>query len=398
MGVGTVTARVILRKGRDKPVRQRHPWIFSGAIRSVEGDPHAGEIVAVVAADGTWLAWAEYSPGSQLRAHAFSWEQDRRPDEAFWRERLAASIARRRQLMPDAAACRLVFAESDGIPGLIVDQYGPHLVLQTLTAGAEARKAQTVAHLRDLLAPSSISERDDPVRRKEGLPPVGGMLWGEVPAEPVIIEDHGLKFLVDLRAGQKTGFYLDQADNRRLLAPYCRDAEVLNAFSYTGAFSVHALAAGAGHVTNLDTSPEALELAGGNLALNGFGSERWTNIQADVFQQLRRWRDGGKQFELIILDPPKFASSRKQLNRATRGYKDINWLSLRLLRPGGLLATFSCSGLVSRDLFQKIIFGAALDAGREVRIVRHFSQAPDHPVLLTFPEGAYLKGLLCHVT
>lgn len=392
-----MSARLYLAPGKEKALRQRHPWLFSGAIRRVQGDPAPGEIVAVHGADGAWLAWAEYSPHSQIRARAISWVQAAWPDAAFWRAQLTASIARRDQLLPAAAACRLVFAESDGIPGLIVDRYGPHLVLQALTAGAEARKTETVGHLVDLLRPASILERDDPMRRKEGLPPAAGVLYGHPPAEPILIAEQGHRFLVDLAGGQKTGFYLDQAGNRATLAPYCAGAEVLNAFSYTGAFSVYALAAGARHVLNLDASAEALELAARNLDLNGFAPDRWQNLPGDVFSQLRVWRDAGRQFDLIILDPPKFAASRGQIDRAARGYKDINWLAMRLLRPGGLLATFSCSGLIDRDLFQKILFGAALDAGREVRILHHFAQAVDHPVLLTFPEGAYLKGLLCHV-
>lgn len=389
--------RLILHPGKEKPLRQRHPWLFSGAIARAEGRPGPGQVVEVMAADGGWLAWAEFNPVSQIRARAFAWEQEQVVDAAFWHDRLAASIERRRHLLPGREAVRLVFAESDGLPGLIVDHYGPHLVLQSLTAGAEARKTQTIAHLVELLHPASIVERDDPVRQKEGLPRAGGTVWGARPDEPVVITENGLRFLVDLVGGQKTGFFLDQATNRQALAPYCAGAEVLNAFSYTGAFAVAALVAGARHVTNLDSSTEALALAAQNLALNGCLPDRWTNLEADAFQQLRRWRDEGRQFDLIILDPPKFATSPAQVERAARGYKDINWLAFRLLRPGGLLATFSCSGAVGRDLFQKIVFGAALDAGREARIVAHFSQGPDHPVLLSFPEGAYLKGLLCQV-
>ena len=389
---------IILKRNKDKPVRQRHPWIFSGAIARVEGEPAAGEIVDVRANDGRWLARAEFNPRSQIRARAFCWDETTAIDETFWRDRLAAAIARRETLMPGAAARRLVFAESDGLPGLIVDQYDAHLVVQFLTAGAEARKTMTVAHLVDLLSPASITERDDPMRRKEGLPRAGGVLHGQPPDDPLIITENGHRFLVDLRSGQKTGFYLDQAANRAALAPHCAGKEVLNAFSYTGAFAVYALATGATSVVNLDASGDALALADANLRLNGFDPDRWQNIEADVFKQLRRWRDEGRQFDLIILDPPKFATSRGNLQRATRGYKDINWLAMRLLRPGGLLATFSCSGLVSDDLFQKILFGAALDAGRDVRIIGHFHQSPDHPVLLTFPEAAYLKGLLLHVS
>ncbi len=386
-----------LKPNKSKPVRQRHPWIFSGAIAEVHGNPNPGEIVEVRSHDGQWLAWAEYNPKSQIRARAFCWDSQKSIDAAFWQERLQAAIHRRQLLRLESEAKRLIFAESDGIPGLIVDAYGDHLVLQSLTAGAEARKAKVVEQLITLWSPVSIIERDDPMRRKEGLPPVDAALHGEPPSEPVVITEQGHRFLVDLRLGQKTGFYLDQAANRAFLAPYCRGKEVLNAFSYTGAFAVYALAGGATHVTNLDVSRDALALAEANLQLNGFAPTLWENIQADVFQQLRRWRDAGRMFDLIILDPPKFATSRRHLHRATRGYKDINWLAMRLLRPGGLLATFSCSGLVDEDLFQKILFGAALDAKRDARILARFSQGPDHPVLLSFPEGAYLKGLLLHI-
>ena len=392
-----VLGTCFLKRGKEKPVRQRHPWIFSGAIARVEGAPAAGEVVDVRAGDGRWLARAEFNRRSQIRARAFCWDEGVRVDEGFWRERLAAAIARRDAILPGAEARRLVFSESDGLPGLIVDQYGDHLVTQFLTAGAEARKAVTVRHLVELLRPASIIQRDDPMRRKEGLPPADGALHGQPPREPLVIAENGHRFLVDLRSGQKTGFYLDQAANRAALAPHCAGKEVLNAFSYTGAFAVYALAAGATHVVNLDASAEALALAEANLRLNGFSPDRWETIQADVFKQLRAWRDGGRQFDLIILDPPKFATSRGNLQRAARGYKDINWLAMRLLRPGGMLATFSCSGLVSEDLFQKILFGAALDAGRDARIIGRFHQSPDHPVLLTFPEAAYLKGFLLHV-
>ncbi len=386
-----------LKPNKSKPVRQRHPWIYSGAIADIHGDPEPGAIVDVRAHDGRWLAWAEFNPNSQIRARAFCWDPQKRIDASFWKKRLQAAIQRRQRLRADAEAKRLVFAESDGIPGLIVDAYGKYLVIQTLTAGAEARKALMIDHLIELWSPVGIIERDDPMRRKEGLPPADAVLYGEPPDEPVVITEQGHRFLVDLRLGQKTGFYLDQAANRAFLAPYCRDKEVLNAFSYTGAFAVYALAEGASHVINLDVSREALALAEANFQLNGFAPSQWTTIRADVFQQLRHWRDAGRMFDIVILDPPKFATSRRHLHRATRGYKDINWLAMRLLRPGGLLATFSCSGLVDEALFQKIVFGAALDANREARIVARFAQGPDHPVLLSFPEGAYLKGLLLHI-
>jgi 23S rRNA (cytosine1962-C5)-methyltransferase len=354
-------------------------------------------VVDVRAQNGEWLARAEFNSRSQIRARAFCWDENTAVDEDFWRERLAMAISRRDAMLPAAQARRLVFAESDGLPGLIVDAYNNHLVTQFLTAGAEARKSMTVRHLITLLTPTSIIERDDPMRRKEGLSPADGALHGRPPTEPLVISENEHRFLVDLRSGQKTGFYLDQAANRAALAPYSAGKVVLNAFSYTGAFAVYALAAGAKHVFNLDSSSDALALADANLRLNGFAGDRWQNITADVFKQLRHWRDEGQQFDLIILDPPKFATTRANLQRATRGYKDINWLAMRLLRSGGLLATFSCSGLVSIDLFQKILFGAALDAGRNVRIVKYFHQNADHPVLLSFPEAGYLKGFLLHV-
>ncbi len=390
-------ARLKLKPNKDKPLRQRHPWVFSGAIAHTRGQPSSEKQVEIVDSKGQWLAFADFSLRSQIRARATSWHHSELPDTAYWRSLLEASIQRRNQLLPTTEARRLVFAESDSIPGLIVDQYDNTLVMQALTAPADARKGEMIAALSDILSPDAIVERDDPMRRKEGLAPADGVVWGALPDPRLIITENEHQFYVDLQVGQKTGFYLDQAENRAALAPYCAGAEVLNAFCYTGAFSVYALAAGASHVTNIDSSEHALNLAARNMELNGFQSQQWTPVQADVFKQLRLWRDEGRLFDLIILDPPKFANNRRQIDRAARGYKDINWLAMRLLRPGGLLATFSCSGLISRDLFQKIVFGAALDAGRDVRILRHFSQAADHPVLLTFPEGAYLKGLLCHV-
>ena len=298
----------------------------------------------------------------------------------------------------EATARRLVYAESDGLPGLIVDQYGEWLVLQALTLGMERRKGEMVALLQELLAPRGIYERSDvDVRAQEDLPQRVGPLAGEEPPAAVEIEEDGLRFAVDLRRGHKTGFYLDQRENRRAVARYCAGAEVLNAFAYTGGFAAYALRAGARRVTNLDSSAEALRAAALNLALNGLPAERAEQVEGDAFHVLRAWRDAGRAFDLVILDPPKFAFSRAQLNAATRGYKDINMLAMRLLRPRGILCTFSCSGLVSEDLFQKVVFGACLDVGREVRILQRLAQGADHPVALTFPEGAYLKGLICRV-
>jgi 23S rRNA (cytosine1962-C5)-methyltransferase len=280
-----------------------------------------------------------------------------------------------------------------------VDRYGDWLVLQALTLGMEQRKADLVGLLVDLLdGVRGVYERSDvDVREKEGLGPSTGRLWGEEPPDLLEVLEYGYRFLVDVKGGHKTGFYLDQRENRHRLLTYCGDAQVLNAFAYTGAFGVYALAGAAARVINVDTSAQALDLAQRHVELNGFASADVSYETEDVFAQLRAYRAAGRQFDVIVLDPPRFALSRSHIKRASRGYKDINWIACQILRPGGLLFTFSCSGLVSRDLFQKIVFGAALDAGRDVQIIARMSQASDHPVALNFPEADYLKGLICRV-
>ncbi len=392
------TATLILKAGREKPLLQRHPWVFSGAIARISGSPAPGDVVDVADANGRFLARATFNPHSQIQARILTWEEIS-IDDAFWQQRLAQAIHNRTrlQLHPATTACRLVYAESDGLPGLIVDRYGDYLVMQCLTLGIERRKEQLARLLADLLQPVGIWERSDAdVRQKEGLPRHNGLLWGTPPPEELIIQENGRLFGVSLVEGHKTGFYLDQRDNRALVCQphFVAGKEILNVFAYTGSFSVYAAAHGAGPITNVDTSAAALTQAERNLALNGLAQREDTYLLGDAFQVLRHYRDNGRQFDLIILDPPKFAHSQRDVERAARGYKDLNWLALRLLRPGGLLATFSCSGLVSTDLFQKILFGAALDAQRPAQILYHLSQAPDHPILLTFPESAYLKGLV----
>ena len=400
-----MTATVYLQPGKDKPVRQHHPWIFSGALARVEGQPAPGDLVDVVDARGEWLARGYYNAKSQIVVRLLTWRRDEVPaglaDAAFWRARLAAAAAARAelQLEPETTAYRLVYAESDGVPGLIVDRYGEWLVVQFLTLGVEARRELLLGLLAELFAPRGIVERSDAsVRRQEGLALRGGLVWGEAPPPDLEIREHGLRFQVDLLGGQKTGFYVDQRANRRIVGVQARGRRVLNAFSFTGAFGVYALAGGAEHVTNVDSSYDALAGAEAAMRLNGFDPDgQAESICGDVFQVLRAFRDEGRQFDLVILDPPKFARSKAELDGATRGYKDINLLGLKLLAPSGLLATFSCSGLVTPDLFQKIVFGASLDAERRAQIVAKLSQGPDHPILLTFPEGEYLKGLLCRV-
>ncbi len=390
-----------LKPGREKSVRNRHPWLFSGAIDRIHSDARDGEIVDAHSHAGQWLARGYLNRRSQIQVRLLSWRLDEAIDEGFWRGRLQRAIAGRAALAadPQTNAYRLVHAESDGLPGLVVDRYGDWLVVQALTLGVERAKPLLTRLLVELCQPAGIVERSDvDVREKEGLRPSLGMLHGAAPDGPVEIVEHGHRFLVDLLAGQKTGFYLDQRENRLRVAAYCRDARVLNAFSYSGGFAVYALAAGARHVTNLDSSLEALELAERNLALNGFDpNTQAEGVAGDVFQVLRDWRATKERFDIIILDPPKFAHSQQQVEKAARAYKDINLLAMQLLQPGGVLANFSCSGLVSADLFQKIVFGASVDAGRDAQVIERLSQGPDHPVLLSFPEGEYLKGLVCRV-
>ena len=403
------TPSVYVRADRLKSIVRRHPWVYSGAVARVEGDPPDGATVAVRAPDGQFLAWGYWNSRSAIRVRLLSWAEDEAITRDFWRRRLARAIGARDVLQRIYAggtpnACRLVYAENDGLPGLIVDRYGDWLVLQALTYGIEARKALIVELLGELLNPAGVYERSDvDVRAKEGLEQVTGPLAGKEPPELIEIDENGRLFLVDVRRGHKTGFYLDQRENRAAVGEWFRwDAQaegrvVLNAFAYTGGFAVYALGSLARRVINVDTSAEALALARQNVALNGFATPDADFVQGDVFAVLRRYRDAAQQFDMIILDPPKFAQSARQVESAARGYKDINLMAFRLLRPGGVLVTFSCSGSVGADLFQKIVFSALADSGREAQIVRWLTQAPDHPVALTFPEGAYLKGLMCRV-
>ena len=385
--------RLVLKPGRDKSLRHRHPWIFSGAIARVEGEPGAGDTVAVNAPDGAFLAWAAYSPQSQIRARAWSFDAADTIDEAFLRQRLAQSIARRKRLMGEGDAMRLVNGESDGLPGVVADLFGSTLVVQLMSAGAERWRDFWGPALMELTGATSVYERSDAeVRALEGLPSRVGPLAGSPPPMSRIVED-GIAYDVDVARGQKTGFYLDQRDNRLLARELARDAEVLNGFCYTGGFSLSALRGGAKHVTSLDTSEEALELARHNVGINSFDPARAEWLAADVFSQLRKYRDQGKRFGLIVLDPPKFAPTEKHVPNAARAYKDINLWALKLLAPGGHLLTFSCSGAISPDLFQKIVAGAAADARSDVQIRRHLGAALDHPVSIHFPEGEYLKGL-----
>ncbi len=391
--VGTV----VLKPGREKAVLRRHPWVFSGAVARVQGAKD-GDLANVVAADGRWLARGVLNRRSQIVVRILTWDESEEVDGDFWLRRLEWAVEGRRELMGDNTtnAFRLVHAESDRMPGLVVDLYGDWLVVQFLTLSVEIFRNEILDAL-EVLFPHvrGIVERSDvPVRKREGLPLRKGVLRGDDPPAEIAILENGHRFLVDLLGGQKTGFYLDQRPNRAIAGKVAVGKQVLNAFSYTGGFAVYALTGGASHVLNLDTDGGALALGERNMRLNGFGEERFSSMRGDVFSVLRAFRDNGTQFDMVILDPPKFATGRSSLMRATRGYKDINLLAMKILRPEGLLATFSCSGLVSPDLFQKILFGAALDAGRDMQILLEMRQGCDHPVALNFPQGAYLKGLL----
>lgn len=394
-------ARVILKRGREKPVINRHPWVFSGAVDHLEGEPpNAGDLVTICASDGSGLALAYYNPASQIRGRVLSWKPSQQIGPGFWRLRLSEAVDRRNalRLSRETDAYRLVYAESDGIPGLIVDKYGPFLVAQFLTAGVDSRKEMILDILDELLRPTGIIERSDVgVRKKEGLTEMANLARGSAPPPEFEIRENGLAFRVDLFTGHKTGFYLDQRENRALVCQdrHVRDSLVLNAFAYTGAFAVYAASAGAASVVNVEASAGLLEEAKANVDRNGLSKPLDEYVVGDAFQVLRHFRDTGRQFDMIILDPPKFAHSQRDVKTACRGYKDLNWLAFRILRPNGLLATFSCSGLVGSELFQKVVFSAAVDAGRDAQILYHLGQAPDHPVLLTFPEAAYLKGFLC---
>jgi 23S rRNA (cytosine1962-C5)-methyltransferase len=391
---------VILKPGREHSVLRRHPWLFSNAIAHVKDEPGPGMTVEVVSAGGELLGRGAFSPRSQIAVRMWTFDAQTVVDSALLRSRIERAVQARRMLglLREGAACRLVNAESDGMPGLTVDRYADYTICQLTAAGVELYRREIVAALADVVPCAGIYERSDvSVRQKEGLPLRTGLLWGREPPETVEICEGLCRYKVDVRLGHKTGWYLDQAENRAVVAGYCAGGGVLNCFSYTGGFSIAALSAGSRHVTNVDSSASVLGLARQNMVLNGIDAQQAENITGNAFQVLRGFRDSRREFDVIIVDPPKLVESEKQLQRGGAAYKDINLLALKLLRPGGVLATFSCSGRVDAALFQNILAQAAADAGREAQIIRHLGQAADHPVGLSFPEGAYLKGLVCRV-
>jgi 23S rRNA (cytosine1962-C5)-methyltransferase len=389
--------KLILKPGREKPLKRRHPWVFSGAVARVQGSPAPGDTVEVRAAGGELLAVAAYSPRSQIVARVWDWKE-RSIDPAFFGERIKRAIDQRRALAETERtdALRLVNGESDGLPGVVADRYGGTIVMQLNSAGAERWREAIAEALLTASGAARLWERSDAeVRQLEGLEPVLGVLRGPEEPRRVVISENGLQFEVDLARGHKTGFYLDQRDNRRLVRELAAGREVLDGFCYTGGFALNAAAGAARSVTAADSSAEALELARRNANLNSQRAVTW--LEGDIFQLLRTFRDEGRRFNLVVLDPPKFAPTAAHVTKAARAYKDINLLAFKLLRPGGFLVTFSCSGGVSADLFQKIVAGAALDAGVDAQIIRRLGAGADHPVALNFPEGEYLKGLLCRL-
>jgi 23S rRNA (cytosine1962-C5)-methyltransferase len=396
---------VTLKPSKEKSLLRRHPWVYANAIERVDGKPASGATVVIRAHDGRFLARAAYSPHSQIRLRVWSFDEAEPIDHAFFKRRVQRAFAHRQAFVRDTGAIRLIFGEADGLPGLVVDYYQQdgdtgrgQLVCQFMAAGVEAWKEAIVAALVGATGCPNVYERSDvSIREKEGLEQTTGVLAGDAPPETLITRENGVRYHVDVRAGHKTGFYVDQRDNRALVQAYAAGRDVLNCFCYTGGFSLAALGGGAQRVVSIDSSGEALALARANVQANGFDAQRAQWLDADAFRTLRSLVDAGERFDLVVLDPPKFAPAREHVDRAARAYKDINLSGFRLLRPGGLLFTYSCSGAIDADLFQKIVAGAAADARVDARILKRLGAGVDHPLLAAFPEGEYLKGLLLQI-
>lgn len=389
--------KIVLKPGREKSILRHRPWIFTGAVERIVDSPKSGETVEVISSTGQFLAKAAFSPYSQIVGRIWTWEINQGVEPDFFQIRLEKAIEARKNVFDTlhTDAARLVHGESDGVPGLILDRYGDILVIQLLSAGAEYWRDVLIDLIVNLVKPRVLYERSDvDVRQLEGLPPMKGTLYGQLNSDQIIIKEQGLKFKVNIVSGHKTGFYLDQRKNRLCVRNLAQGLRVLDCFSYTGGFTVNALAGSAESVTLIDSSKEALLIAQQNIELNALNLNSTQIIEGDVFKILRFFRDKGNSFDMVILDPPKFAPTVTHAEKAARGYKDINLLALKLICPGGYLITFSCSGGVSEELFQKIVAGAALDAGIDALIIERLHQGCDHPVALNFPEGAYLKGFV----
>lgn len=392
--MSTRTPSISLRTGALRSVTRRHPWLFSGAVDAVHGDPLPGATVLVTDPGGASLGWAAYSPASRIRARMWTFDADEEVTADFVTARIAAAAARRSRLLASGTdSARLVFSEADGVPGLTADRYGDTVVCQLTTAGAEAWREVIADALFALPGVRCVYERSDAdVREREGLGPRVGLLRGDPPDPDLVAHEDGCRYLVAVEGGHKTGFYLDQRDGRAAVRRFAQGRRVLNVFSYTGAFSVVAAASGASSIVSIDSSAPALALAGRNGVLNSVDVGEL--VEGDAFTVLRGLRDRARQYDLILLDPPKLANSEQQLEKASRAYKDLNLLAAKLLAPGGVLITWSCSGAMTMDLFQKVVAGAALDAKRELRVIGRLHQPDDHPVPLSFPDAEYLKGLV----
>lgn len=390
---------ILLKKGKEKAVLQRHPWVFSGALKHNDVKAENGELVKVETHDNVFLAYGYYNKESRVAIRLLSWDESNLPDEAWYREKLQVAIKSRANLLTDGNnTCRLVFSESDYLPGLIVDKYGDYLSVQVSTSGIEKMKSVILDELQKLTGAKGVFDKSDSTARAhDGLTETNGLLAGTLPPDFVEVQENGIKYHINIIEGQKSGFYCDQRFNRKMLATYVAGKTVLDCFSYSGGFTLNALANGAKKVTAVDSSALAIETLNKNIGLNKFDTTKYDAIQNDVNKQLRVFKESGQTFDVVILDPPKYAPSRSALDRAARAYKDLNRLAMQVLTQGGLLATFSCSGAVDIETFKQIIAWAALDAGKEVQVIYQFTQPEDHPIRISFPEGEYLKGLLCRV-
>jgi 23S rRNA (cytosine1962-C5)-methyltransferase len=391
---------VILKKGKEKAVLHRHPWVFSGAIESVNGKPANGEIVRLVDAKGTFMAYGFYNDQSRVALRLLEWDERVAVDEEWFRVKVAVAVASRSNLLIDGFTntCRLIFSESDYLPGLIVDKYAGHLAVQVLTTGIEKMMPVIIDELQLLLKPASIFDKSDASSRgHEGLETQNIVLAGNHPPERVEVIENGIIYNINIAEGQKSGFYCDQRDNRKITASYAKGKKVLDCFCYSGGFTLNALQNGATSVTSVDSSVLAVDTLKENVTLNKYDEQKVSTIVSDVNKQLRKFREEGEMFDMIILDPPKYAPSRSALDKASRAYKDLNRQGMLLLNKGGLLATFSCSGAMNMETFKQVLAWAALDAGKQVQFIHQFCQPEDHPVRASFPEGEYLKGLFCRV-
>lgn len=390
---------VILKKDKEKAVLQRHPWLFSGAVDRVKGKPADGDIVRLLNHKGDFMAYGFYNHQSRVALRLLEWDENVLVDDDWFKSKVSTAVnARSTILNNNTDTCRLIFSEADYLPGLIVDKYADHLAVQVLTSGIERMMPAIIQELRRLLNPLSIFDKSDAASRQhEGMETDNVVLWGDEPPASVEVKENGVTYSINIAEGQKSGFYCDQRDNRRILAAHASGKKVLDCFSYTGAFSLNALLNGATSVTSVDSSALAIETLKQNIGLNKLDADKYTAIQSDVNKQLRLFKDAAEKFDIVVLDPPKYAPSRSALDRAARAYKDLNRLGMLLLNSGGLLATFSCSGAMDMENFKQVIAWAALDAGKQVQFINQFCQPEDHPVRASFPEGEYLKGLLCRV-